>query len=69
MTRSTQQPKPDRKVTTLRLQEMKVAKEKISALTAYDFLTARLLDSAGIDVILVGTQRRWCSPAMTPLCR
>ena len=54
MTRSTQQPKPDRKVTTLRLQEMKVAKEKISALTAYDFLTARLLDQSGIDVILVG---------------
>lgn len=44
----------ERKVTTLRLQEMKQAKEKISALTAYDFLTARLLDSAGIDVILVG---------------
>lgn len=44
----------ERKVTTLRLQEMKHAKEKISALTAYDFLTARLLDQAGIDVILVG---------------
>lgn len=44
----------ERKVTTLRLQEMKQANEKISALTAYDFLTARLLDSAGIDVILVG---------------
>jgi 3-methyl-2-oxobutanoate hydroxymethyltransferase len=43
-----------RKVTTLRLQEMKRAGEKISALTAYDFLTARLLDHAGIDVILVG---------------
>jgi 3-methyl-2-oxobutanoate hydroxymethyltransferase len=54
MTRQAQPPKPDRKVTTLRLQEMKVAKEKISALTAYDFLTARLLDQAGIDVILVG---------------
>jgi 3-methyl-2-oxobutanoate hydroxymethyltransferase len=55
MTRSSSQPpKTDRKVTTLRLQEMKVAKEKISALTAYDFLTARLLDQSGIDVILVG---------------
>lgn len=43
-----------RKVTTLRLQEMKRAGEKISALTAYDFLTARLLDEAGIDLILVG---------------
>jgi 3-methyl-2-oxobutanoate hydroxymethyltransferase len=44
----------DRKVTTLRLQEMKQSKEKISALTAYDFLTARFIDQAGIDVILVG---------------
>src|SRR3954467_7568155 len=43
-----------RKVTTLRLQEMKKAGERISALTAYDFLTARLLDQAGVDVILVG---------------
>ncbi len=43
-----------RKVTTLRLMEMKQAGEKISALTAYDFLTARMLDQAGIDVILVG---------------
>jgi 3-methyl-2-oxobutanoate hydroxymethyltransferase len=33
---------------------MKVANEKISALTAYDFLTARMLDQAGIDMILVG---------------
>src|SRR5580658_7458120 len=43
-----------RKVTTLRLQEMKVAGEPISALTAYDYLTARLLDQAGIDMLLVG---------------
>ncbi len=43
-----------RKVTTLRLEEMKRAGEKISALTAYDFLTARLLDQAGIDLLLVG---------------
>ena len=42
------------KVTTLRLQEMKQAGEKISALTAYDYLTAQLLDEAGIDLILVG---------------
>ncbi len=46
--------KLNRKVTTLRLQEMKVANEKVSALTAYDFLTARMLDQAGIDMILVG---------------
>jgi 3-methyl-2-oxobutanoate hydroxymethyltransferase len=47
-------PGDKRKVTTLRLTEMKRAGEKISALTAYDFMTARLLDEAGIDVILVG---------------
>jgi 3-methyl-2-oxobutanoate hydroxymethyltransferase len=52
---STHQPhKADRKVTTLRLQEMKLAKEPISALTAYDFLTARFIDQSGVDVILVG---------------
>lgn len=43
-----------RKVTTLRLTEMKRAGEKIACLTAYDFLTARLIDQAGVDVILVG---------------
>ena len=43
-----------RKVTTLRLVEMKLASEKIACLTAYDYLTARMLDQAGIDVILVG---------------
>jgi len=54
----TNQPVPaqpeNRKVTTLRLSEMKRAGEKIACLTAYDFLTARLLDQAGVDVILVG---------------
>jgi len=44
----------ERKVTTLRLQEMKQRGEKIACLTAYDNLTARLLDEAGIDLILVG---------------
>src|SRR6476661_4654533 len=34
--------------------EMKRRGEKISALTAYDYPTARLLDESGIDVILVG---------------
>lgn len=36
------------------LRELKVRGERISALTAYDYPTARLLDEAGIDVILVG---------------
>ncbi|MDE6295338.1 MAG: 3-methyl-2-oxobutanoate hydroxymethyltransferase [Muribaculaceae bacterium] len=44
----------NRKVTTRRLVEMKQRGEKISMLTAYDYSSAKLLDSAGIDVILVG---------------
>lgn len=43
-----------KKVTTHVLQEMKLRNEKISMLTAYDYSTARILDAAGIDVILVG---------------
>lgn len=43
-----------RKVTTHVLQEMKRKGEKIAMLTAYDYTTARILDAAGIDVILVG---------------
>lgn len=43
-----------KKVTTNTLQKMKEGGEKISMLTAYDFSFARIIDSAGIDVILVG---------------
>jgi 3-methyl-2-oxobutanoate hydroxymethyltransferase len=43
-----------RRVTTLDLLEMKRRGERIAALTAYDFLFARVLDAAGVDVILVG---------------
>ncbi|CAK7012408.1 MAG: 3-methyl-2-oxobutanoate hydroxymethyltransferase [Parabacteroides sp.] len=44
----------NRKVTTHRLIEMKQRGEKISMLTAYDYSMARLIDQAGMDVILVG---------------
>ena len=44
---------PVRKVTTHVLTEMKLRGEKISMLTAYDFSMAKILDAAGIDVILV----------------
>ena len=43
-----------RKVTTRRLVEMKQRGEKISMLTAYDYSSARIIDEAGIDCILVG---------------
>lgn len=42
------------KITTHVLQEMKLKKEKIAMLTAYDFSMARILDQSGIDIILVG---------------
>lgn len=43
-----------KKVTTHQLQEMKSRGEKISMLTAYDYSYAKIIDDAGIDVILVG---------------
>jgi len=43
-----------KKVTTHQLQEMKNRGEKIAMLTAYDYSMARILDAAGIDVLLVG---------------
>src|SRR5436190_20723651 len=43
-----------KRVTTNTLQKMKAAGEKISMLTAYDFSFAKIIDGAGIDVILVG---------------
>ena len=43
-----------RKVTTRRLTEMKMRGEKIAMLTAYDYSMAKLIDEAGMDVILVG---------------
>lgn len=43
-----------RAVTTYRLAEMKQRGEKIAMLTSYDYSTAKIVDAAGIDVILVG---------------
>jgi 3-methyl-2-oxobutanoate hydroxymethyltransferase len=43
-----------KKVTTNTLLKMKEAGEKISMLTAYDFSFAKIIDGAGIDVMLVG---------------
>ncbi|WP_034257870.1 3-methyl-2-oxobutanoate hydroxymethyltransferase [Altibacter lentus] len=43
-----------KRITTKTLVDMKKKGEKISMLTAYDFTMAKIVDSAGIDVILVG---------------
>jgi 3-methyl-2-oxobutanoate hydroxymethyltransferase len=43
-----------KRVTTQTLQEMRRVGTPIAMLTAYDFTTARLLDAAGVDVLLVG---------------
>lgn len=43
-----------KKVTTQGLLDMKLRGEKIACLTAYDYTTARLVDAAGMDLILVG---------------
>jgi len=43
-----------KRVTTLTLQQMKRDGVPVSMLTAYDYTSARILDRAGIDVILVG---------------
>jgi 3-methyl-2-oxobutanoate hydroxymethyltransferase len=42
------------KITTASLREQKLRHEPITCLTAYDYATARLVDEAGIDMVLVG---------------
>ena len=43
-----------KKVTILDLQKMKDSGEKITMLTAYDYPFARMLDEAGVDILLIG---------------
>jgi len=45
---------PRHKVTTASLRDRKLHHEPITCLTAYDYATARLVDEAGIDIVLVG---------------
>jgi len=47
-------PSENRKVTTASLLDKKANRQPITALTAYDYASARLVDEAGIDMILVG---------------
>ncbi|MDR0786844.1 MAG: 3-methyl-2-oxobutanoate hydroxymethyltransferase [Gemmatimonadota bacterium] len=51
---SAQSPASGKGVTILDLREMKARGERIAVLTAYDWLFARLVDTSGIDIILVG---------------
>ena len=43
-----------KKVTTATIRKMKAAGEKVAMVTAYDYTMARLVDAAGIDMVLVG---------------
>jgi 3-methyl-2-oxobutanoate hydroxymethyltransferase len=45
---------PRHKITTAYLREQKLHHEPITCLTAYDYAAARLIDEAGIDMVLVG---------------
>ena len=42
------------RVTISQIKEMKQKGEKISMLTAYDYVTAKIVDEAGVPLILVG---------------
>ena len=46
--------KPGQKITTATLRQQKLRHEPITCLTAYDYSTARVVDEAGVDMILVG---------------
>ena len=45
---------PRRKITVASLREKKFQHEPITCLTAYDYSSARLVDEAGVDIVLVG---------------
>src|SRR5204862_7048106 len=45
---------PRQKITVTSLREKKLQREPITCLTAYDYSSARLVDDAGIDIVLVG---------------
>ncbi len=52
--KSSKKGKKLKKVTTSRLTDMKARGERISMLTAYDYSFSRILDQAGVDILLVG---------------
>jgi hypothetical protein len=58
-----------KRITTKSLIDMKMNGEKISMLTAYDFTMAKIVDSAGVDVILVAfIETRGRRPAIHNYC-
>lgn len=57
-----------KKITTSSLMKMKQEGKKITALTAYDYPSAAMLDRAGIDLILVGDSVGMAVQAGTPPC-
>jgi 3-methyl-2-oxobutanoate hydroxymethyltransferase len=47
-------PENGQKITTASLREQKLRHEPITCITAYDYAAARLVDQAGVDIVLVG---------------
>jgi len=43
-----------KKITGVDIQRMKQEKKKIVTMTAYDFQMSRIIDKAGVDIILIG---------------
>ena len=57
-----------RKVTTHRLKEMKAEGKKIAMLTSYDYTTAKIVDAAGVDCILIGDSASNVMAGTPPRC-
>src|SRR5438105_15766117 len=60
---------PRQKITVASLKEKKLRHEPITCLTAYDYSSARLVDEAAIDIVLVGDSLAKPCSAMRTLSR
>jgi 3-methyl-2-oxobutanoate hydroxymethyltransferase len=54
-----------KRVTVPEIGRMKAEGERITMVTAYDWTFARLLDEAGVDMLLVGDSSAWSSRGTT----